>query len=54
MKKMSTGEQLKLLRNGREKLRDLSMKGRLKQAQQVQQQLPEEKNRTYILTIYVR
>lgn len=29
MKKMSPREQLKLLRNGREKLRDLSMKGRM-------------------------
>ena len=37
MKKMSPGEQLKLLRNGREKLRDLSMKGRMAAQQDAQQ-----------------
>lgn len=38
MKKMSPGEQLNLLRNGREKLRDLSMKGRMAAAQQAAQE----------------
>lgn len=42
MKKMSPGEQLKLLRNGREKLRDLSMKGRMAAAQQAAQQAAQE------------
>ncbi len=42
MKKMSPGEQLKLLRNGREKLRDLSPKGRMAAAQQAVQQDAQE------------
>lgn len=42
MKKMSPGEQLKLLRNGRKKLRDLSIKGRMAAAQQAAQQAAQE------------
>ncbi len=42
MKKMSPGEQLKLLRNGREKLRDLSMKGRMAAAQQAAQEQAQQ------------
>ncbi len=38
MKKMSPREQLELLRKGRKKLRDLSMKGRMMAVQQAAQQ----------------
>lgn len=57
MKKMSPGEQLKLLRNGRKKLRDLSIKGRATTAEnQVQEQDTQEQilKRATRISIYDR
>ena len=55
MKKMSPREQLKLLRNGREKLRDLSMKGRMAAAQQdAQEQAQKRPTRISVYDRYVR
>ena len=59
MKKMSPKEQLELLRKGRKKLRDLSMKGGMMAAQQdaqqdAQEQAQERPTRVSVYDRYVR
>ena len=54
MKKMSPREQLELLRKGRKKLRDLSMKGRMMAAQQAAVQQAAQNQQEIRKLVYVR